>query len=182
MDHLATIAAVRAAIAADPSEQNNRLVLADLIDELRETDPTFPDLADGYRALAVLNRYPSVLPQTNDNSSFGYYFGDGGSVPRKAQDWERVDGLTEYELLPHDWYTVLQRLAGEAPLSVVFTTDGKPHHFYSHCAYTRKELEDTAALAFTELDPEYRRRLLAGETEWIVRDPRPKKLVPEPQT
>jgi uncharacterized protein (TIGR02996 family) len=128
-----------AILDANPDDHHTRLVFADWLQDRGDAR------AEGYRALGVLEKYPSV---TGRFSTFG-----GSDHPYRFDvDWMLFNKMY---LLPYDWF----RLMPYDPLE-----DWKHGNLvvWRRLA-TRRKLEDAATLAFAKLPESRRRELLEGK-------------------
>ncbi len=127
---------------ANPEDHHTRLVFADWLQE--RNDPR----AEGYRALGTLQKQPADLRQDGYDDQWSYHNGEGTS---------RGGLVTQRHALPQTW--ISQIVGGEW---------GKSQPFWAHVGRysggpdpkTRREAEDHAALAFGQLPPEEKERIL----------------------
>jgi uncharacterized protein (TIGR02996 family) len=135
--------AFQAALDADPNDRTARLVFADWLEE--RGDPR----ADGYRAIARL-----PVCDCRDNKSH-----TGRFLWMKASWAPTSDG---FAILPDAWVDLLEggfQCYTEGPaVEEDSYALGKWRDYHS-----RREAEDTAALAFAKLPSERRAELLVGK-------------------
>jgi len=135
-----TVDALHRHLNAHPGDHQARLILADALEDV----PELEHLAEGYRALAALDR----LPFPN---------GGGHLLERSWATWstpEQDNRGKDLSALPADWCGLI-RDAGAV-------CEGSRKGHFMIVFHTRRESEDAAALAFSRLPAARRAELLAG--------------------
>lgn len=136
---------------ANPDDHQTRGVFADWLQE--RGDPR----AEGYRALGAMGAIP-YMPKAIANYEGGYSREDNDFAKSKAPN----------AILPNDWYHEIASTS--SPVSNWWT------HTVANAAVrsNRRQVEDAAAHAFSQLPPERRQEILNGPHQ-MARNPKDQK-------
>ncbi len=126
---------------ANPEDHNTRLVFADWLQE--RNDPR----AAGYRALGLLGRKPFAVGHRADEGPWYHTFGNYTT----GHEGDVSD-------LPHDWYSIAHEAVREDNPNHVNRNLENGNRWYRR--ETRREAEDVAAHAFSQLHPGRQKELL----------------------
>jgi uncharacterized protein (TIGR02996 family) len=140
----------QAALDANPTDWQTRLVFADWLEE--RGDPR----AEGYRALGLWRREPVPTDVTPGERQRRWGFPGFVSPGYAASDNEPDnEHALQRATLPDDWHSAIAHWKGEG-----IPDGGLLLHW--RCRKSRREVEDAAARAFTQLSAPRRTELLTA--------------------